>query len=138
MERIEHCVSFLVNKAAQGVSRRARDALAAHGVTPAQFAVLMALWERDGQSGAEVGARLQIDSATVTGVLDRLEAAGLVERRACPADRRVQRLHVTTRGRAARPALEAAMDEVNAAVARDLGADAPLVWAALRRMGERA
>ncbi len=136
MDRVEDCISFLVNKAAQSVSRRARDGLAAHGVTPTQFALLKVLWERDGQCGADVGARLMVDSATMTGVLDRLEAAGLVERQACAGDRRVQRLHVTGRGHAVRPELEAAMEQVNEDVARELGGAAPAVWSALRRLGE--
>jgi MarR family transcriptional regulator, organic hydroperoxide resistance regulator len=136
MDRIEDCVSFLVGKAAQQVARRARDRLAPHGVTPVQYAVLRALWERDGQSGAELGARLAIDSATTTGVVDRLEAAGLLARRPDPGgDRRVHRAVLTDRARALQPALDAAMDGLNAEVAAELGADAATVWAALRRLG---
>jgi MarR family len=76
--RLEDCISFLLAKAGQQVARRARENLKAHGVTPTQYAVLKALWGQDGQSGAEIGARLVIDSATATGVLDRLQAAELV------------------------------------------------------------
>src|ERR1041384_6232386 len=99
MNRIEDCISFLLGKAAQEVSRRAREALAPCEVTPVQYAVLRALWEEDGRSGAELGARLVIDSATITGILDRLEAAGLVRRRADPADRRINRAFLTPAGR---------------------------------------
>ena len=99
MERIDECISFLAGKAAQTVSRLARERLAPFGVTPVQYAVLQVLWEQDGQSGAEIGARLVLDSATITGVLDRLESLGLIERTADRADRRVQRIRLTAAGR---------------------------------------
>jgi DNA-binding MarR family transcriptional regulator len=136
MDRLEDCISYLVSKAAQQVSRRARDRLAPFAVTPTQYAVLKVLWDRDGQNGAELGARLQIDSATVTGVIDRLAASGLLERRADGDDRRVQRLFLTARGRALNAPLDAAMDDLNAEMRGLLGGEAPAVWSALRRLGD--
>lgn len=136
MDRVEDCISFLAGKAAQRIARRARDKLAASGVTPTQYAVLKVLWEGDGRSGAELGARLLMDSATITGVVDRLEAAGLVERRPHEEDRRVHSLFLTRRGEAARAPLDAAMDALNDEVAREVGRGAPALWAALRRLGE--
>ena len=136
MDRIEDCISFLVGKAAQQIARRARDKLAPHGVTPVQYAVLHALWEQEGRSGAEIGARLSIDSATATGVIDRLEAAGLLLRRADPEDRRVHRLFLTGRGRSLRAPLDAAMDGLNAEVWAGMGrAEAAALRASLRRLG---
>lgn len=136
MDRVEDCISFLVNKAAQQVTRRARDKLAAYGVTPVQYAVLKVLWEQDGRSAAELGARLVIDSATITGVVDRLEAAGLLRRRPDPEDRRVHRLFLTTQGRNLRAPLDEAMDQLNAEVRESLGGEAASLWSALRRLGE--
>ncbi len=136
MDRIEDCISFLVGKAAQQVSRRARDVLAPYGITPVQYAVLHALWEQDGRSGAELGVRLAIDSATTTGVIDRLEAAGLINRRPDNHDRRIHRAVLSERGRALQPALDSAMDKLNADIAADMGPDeATALWAALRRLG---
>jgi MarR family transcriptional regulator, organic hydroperoxide resistance regulator len=135
MERVEDCISFLVNKAVQQVTRRAREKLAPFKVTPTQYAILKILWERDGQSGAEIGQRLVIDSATVTGVADRLEAAGLVRRVADPEDRRVQRLFLTGPARVLQAPLDAAMDGLNAEVRREMGTDGPALFAALRRLG---
>jgi len=136
VDRIESCISFLVGKAAQQITRRAREALAPHGVTPVQYAVLKILWQREGQSGAELGSRLALDSATVTGVLDRLEGAGLLERRSDDDDRRVNRLHLTPNGSALRKPLDAAMDRLNAQVTRELGERASSTWAVLRQLGE--
>jgi DNA-binding MarR family transcriptional regulator len=101
-----------------------------------QYAILKALWERDGQNGAELGARLVIDSATTTGIADRLEASGFVERRADGQDRRVQRLFLTKRGRLLQAPLDTAMDELNEEIRRELGSQAKGLWSALRQLGE--
>lgn len=136
MQRIEDCISFLVGKAAQKISRRARDKLAQYGVSPTQYAVLNVLWERDGQSGAELTDRLAIDSATITGVIDRLQAAGLLDRRPDPVDRRVQRLFLTSNGKALQAPLDAAIALLNQEVVGEMGDQAPGLWAALRRLGD--
>lgn len=114
MERIEECLSFLLGKAYQRVNQDAKRRLAPYGVTPVQYALLAVLWERDDRSGAELGERLLLDSATVTGVLDRLERAGLVLRRPDARDRRVNRIALTPRGRALRADLAREMDALDA------------------------
>lgn len=138
MERLEDCLSFLIGKAAQEVTRRSRKALAPYKVTPTQFAVLKVLWDGEGLSGAEIGSRLVLDSATITGLLDRTESAGLIERRADPeGDRRINRVFLTKAGRDLRAPLESAMDAVNAAFADELGPDeARRLWRALGRVGK--
>jgi DNA-binding MarR family transcriptional regulator len=113
VERIEECISFLLGKAYQRVQQAAKQSLAHHGVTPTQYALLCVLRERDGQTGADLGERLQLDSATITGILDRLERGGLIERRADLTDRRVNRIFATARTRDLQPAIDRAMDDVN-------------------------
>lgn len=135
LDRVEDCISFLIGKAAQQVTRRARERLAAHNVTPTQYAVLKVLWHEDGRSGAELSDRLVIDSATVTGVIDRLEAAGLLERRSDSADRRVQRLYLTARGHSLRQPLDTAMDRLNEEACAILGVDTEAIWQGLTRLG---
>ncbi len=136
MDRVEDCISFLIGKAGQQIARRAREKLSAHGVTPAQYAVLKVLWERDGQSGAELGGRLLIDSARGPGGADRLQAAGRRDRRPHGGDRRVHSLFLTVSGRALRVPLDAAMDQLNEEIAREMGEEAAALRAALRRLGE--
>ncbi|AKJ67908.1 hypothetical protein PATSB16_17660 [Pandoraea thiooxydans] len=134
MENIDTCVSFLSAKAAQAVARASRARLATHGVTPFQYAVLQVLWEEDGQSGAQLGNRLFADSATITGVLDRLEKLGLVVRRADAADRRVNLIFLTADGRRRQAELQAVMDGLNDEVAQHFGEQAPLLWALLEKL----
>ena len=135
MDRVEECISFLLSKAAQEVARRARAKLSPHGITPTQYAVLKVLWERNGQTAAEVGARLSIDSATITGVIDRLEAGAHLTRQADAGDRRIHRLLLTEQGRALHKPLDEEMDRLNAEVRQVLGAKASTLWGALRKLG---
>jgi len=121
MDRIEHCISFQIGKAAQQVSKRAKELLAPYGVTPVQYAALKCLSEVEGMSGAELGARIVLDSASITGVVDRLDAIDLVRRRPDPHDRRVHRLHLTKKSLSLLAALDQAMDELNEHAARILG-----------------
>jgi DNA-binding MarR family transcriptional regulator len=134
MDKIEDCISFLLGKAQQRVMRRAKELLAEREVTPVQYASLCVLWEQDGQTGAELGGRLVIDSATMTGIVDRLERSGLVERRADTEDRRIYRLFVTSRGRNLRPQLDSAMDKLNHEVAELLGQNTPRFHRMLRKV----
>jgi DNA-binding MarR family transcriptional regulator len=138
VERIEECISFLMSKAAQSIARRAREGLAAHGVTPVQFAALCVLWERDGLSCADLCSRLVLDSATMTGIVDRLESAGSVVRRPDPdGDRRVNRIYLTEEGMSLRRPLNKVMDAINARIGAELGDGEPGLRAALERLNER-
>src|SRR3712207_4616327 len=78
--------------------RRAR----AHGMTRAQWMILVRLRRHDGLTQKALAEILEVEPITVGRLVDRLAARGLVARRADPADRRVWRLHLTT---AAAPAL---------------------------------
>lgn len=136
MDRIENCISFLLGKAYQQVNAAAKRRLLQHNVTPVQYAVLKVLWEQDAQSGAAIGERLQLDSATMTGVLDRLASAGLVERQADAVDRRVNRIVLTTHGRDLQELLDREMDALNADVFSQFPAeDAERLRAMLAQMG---
>jgi DNA-binding MarR family transcriptional regulator len=136
MDRIEDCVSFLLGKASQRVTRRARELLAGYDVTPVQYAALCVLWERDGQTSAELGARLAIDSATMTGIIDRLERAKSIERRGDKTDRRIHRLHLTAQGRDMRAPLDDAMERLNSEIAGLLGEQSGRFHHMLRQVGE--
>ncbi len=79
-------------------SREAERHLAGLGVTPAQFDVIATLGNTDGLKCSELSENTLITKGTLTGVIDRLEAKGLVERRDDPEDRRVHRIRLTADG----------------------------------------
>ncbi|MGZ3441521.1 MAG: MarR family winged helix-turn-helix transcriptional regulator [Polyangia bacterium] len=70
------------------------------GLTYPQYLVLMVLWENDGCSVHEIGQRLYLDSGTLTPILKRLDAAGLVRRERRPQDERSVANFLTRAGRA--------------------------------------
>ena len=70
------------------------------GLTYPQYLVLMVLWEHDGASVHEIGERLYLDSGTLTPLLKRLDAAGLVRRERSPEDERAVDNYLTRAGRA--------------------------------------
>src|SRR5918999_1618942 len=83
--------------------RRVSAAVAAElktlGLSIPQFDVLSTLTEREGLTQQELAQRLYVTKGNVSGLIDRLVEAGLVERRASPGDRRSHALHLTRDGR---------------------------------------
>src|SRR5262245_30224349 len=92
-------LGFLVSE----VSRLTREQfnVVAHeiGLTLAQARAMAYLARNEGISQVELSALLEIQPITLLRQIDRLEAAGLVERRPHPTDRRAQQLHLTPRSR---------------------------------------
>jgi DNA-binding MarR family transcriptional regulator len=83
----------------QLVERQIVAVLNRHGLTLPQFDVIATLRFSEGCTQQELAERLLVTKGNVTGVLDRLEALGWVERRPDPQDRRANRLHLTAAGR---------------------------------------
>jgi MarR family transcriptional regulator, organic hydroperoxide resistance regulator len=69
-------------------------------LTYPQYLVMLVLWERDERTVSEIGARLFLDSATLTPLLKRLEAAGLVTRTRSNRDERQVVVALSPAGRA--------------------------------------
>ena len=74
-----------------------------YGMTRAQWAVLLQVDRREGLKQSELAEALDIQPITLTRLVDRLCANGLIERRADPNDRRAKQLYLTT---AARPLID--------------------------------
>jgi MarR family transcriptional regulator for hemolysin len=77
------------------------------GISRAQWAVLLRLDRSEGLKQSELAEILDLQPITLTRLLDRLAANGLIERRADPNDRRANRLYLTP---AARPLLKQLSD----------------------------
>lgn len=72
------------------------------GLTYPQYLVLMTLWAEDGQSVGQIGGALGLDSSTLTPLIKRLEAMGLVTRRRDPEDERRVLVTLTETGQTLR------------------------------------
>jgi MarR family transcriptional regulator, organic hydroperoxide resistance regulator len=91
---------FALYAASRAVTARYRPMLDELGVTYPQYLVLMLLWEEDGQTVGQLGNRLALDSGTLSPLLKRLTAAGLVTRHRRADDERSVSVRLTDEGRA--------------------------------------
>ena len=90
---------YAASRATTSVYRPMLDEL---GVTYPQYLVLLVLWERDGRGVREIGEQLDLDSGTLSPLLKRLEAIGLIERQRRADDERRVEIHLTDAGHALR------------------------------------
>ncbi|MDC5807072.1 MarR family transcriptional regulator [Vibrio europaeus] len=96
---LENQVCFPLYSASNAVIRTYRPLLDSLDLTYSQYLVMMVLWESDGISVKDIGARLHLDSGTLTPVLKRLEAKGFVVRGRSELDERVRVLKLSEEGR---------------------------------------
>ena len=91
--RLDNQLCFALYSTSLAMTRLYKPLLGAMGLTYPQYLVMLVLWERDGLMVSELGERLSLDSGTLTPLLKRLEAAGLVARLRTVEDER--RVHIT-------------------------------------------
>lgn len=107
------CLCFQFASLSRSISRAYRERIAPYGLTQAQFFMLIALYEEDGALPSRLAEKTHLDRPTVTGLIDRLERDGWVERRMDPGDRRSLRVFLTSKALEHREDLMAVYDEVN-------------------------
>lgn len=116
---LENQVCFALAVASRSVIALYRPVLEPMGLTHPQYLVMLALWERAPLSVKDLAGLLQLEPATLSPLLKRLEAAGLVERRRGTADERSLAVTLTDDGRA----LRAQAEKIPAAIVERLGMD---------------
>jgi MarR family 2-MHQ and catechol resistance regulon transcriptional repressor len=90
----------VLSRAYTAVEAHVKADIARHGLTPAEFGALEALYHKGPMLLGEVKQKLLISSGGITYVIDRLEAKGLAERRSCREDRRACYAALTPDGEA--------------------------------------
>lgn len=96
---VDHCIFLQLSNAGRLAVRFLSQRVSGLNITPVQAMVLGFLNDEDRITSGELGKKADLDSATLTGILDRLEAAGLIERKGNPNDRRAIQIHLTEKGR---------------------------------------
>ena len=117
--RLDRQVCFALSVAARSVVALYRPVLEPMGLTHPQYLVMLALWERSPRSVKDLSATLALDPGTLSPLLKRLEAAGLITRRRELADERVLAVTLTEAGRR----LRAEAEKVPPAIVARLGID---------------
>jgi len=99
----ENYICFKLNKVRRKIHRYYESKLAPFNITPVQFYVLSALWDKDKIKFKDLAHRLDMDGSTLTGILDRLEKRGFIERKQDPEDRRSVLVYLTAESKEIRP-----------------------------------
>jgi DNA-binding MarR family transcriptional regulator len=98
MDNVEDCIIFQLAKAYQKAHGLFKKRLLPYELTPIQHLILEALWLEDGISQKDIGTRLVLDRATLSGVLDRMSAGGWIIKEQDPDDKRTLRICLTEKG----------------------------------------
>jgi DNA-binding MarR family transcriptional regulator len=98
--RLDDQLCFALYSATNALKKVYRPVLTSLGITYPQYLVMMVLWERDDMTVSAIGDRLFLDSATLTPLLKRLEALGLVRRERAKEDERQVMVRLTDTGKA--------------------------------------
>src|SRR5689334_3224875 len=109
---------FLLNVAQRRLQRFVAAQTRDGGVTAAQSGLLFVLGRADGALMGEAGAALDLGMPGISGLAERMVEAGLIEKRADPADGRAWRLFLTASGRKALARTKARVAELNARLAQ--------------------
>ncbi|MET1082361.1 MAG: MarR family transcriptional regulator [Burkholderiales bacterium] len=96
---LENQVCFALAVASRSVLALYRPILEPLGLTHPQYLVMLALWEHSPRSVKEIGAALQLEPATLSPLLKRLEATGYIRRERSTVDERVLDITLTDAGR---------------------------------------
>ncbi|TKT74859.1 MarR family transcriptional regulator [Aquamicrobium sp. LC103] len=99
-ERVEG-LGLLVHDAARLMRRRFEESASGHGLSAAQWRLLVRLVKAEGVAQARLAALLEIEPISVSRLLDRMEEGGWIERRPDPSDRRVRTVFATDKSREA-------------------------------------
>jgi DNA-binding MarR family transcriptional regulator len=126
--KLANQLCFAVYSTAHAFNRIYKPLLDPLGLTYPQYLVMLILWDEDEVTVKELGQRLHLDSGTLTPLLKRLEAAGLLTRRRSAADERRVVIALTEAGQE--------LNQKAAAIPRELLCATGLDLAALARMRE--
>ena len=116
---LEDQLCFALYAASRAMTARYRPLLDAINLTYPQYLVMMLLWEEDNQTVGQLGARLSLDSGTLSPLLKRLTSAGLVTRHRRVEDERSVAIALTDDGRALKDKATAISEEIICALDMD-------------------
>ena len=129
----EDCVVFLLAKAYQRAHGIIKERLKPLGLTPLQQLILGVLMAEDGLSAGEIGQRLVLDSATLSGTLERMVEKGWIVKEVDPDDRRALRIFLSDKARNLDASLGQAREQVNQEILAELSLEEKILLKRLLR-----
>ncbi|AFM23070.1 MarR family winged helix-turn-helix transcriptional regulator [Desulfomonile tiedjei] len=129
----QDCIVFLLAKAYQKAHANIKKRLNAYGLTPVQTLVLEAVVSEEGLSAGDLAGKLVLDSATLSGVLDRMAEKDWISKKTDPDDKRVLRIYLTEKAKSLSEDLFREREEANREILRDLSLEERLLLKRLLR-----
>ncbi|MBK5101065.1 MAG: MarR family transcriptional regulator [Desulfobacteraceae bacterium] len=120
MTQYEDCIIFLLAKAYQKAHGNFKQHLLPYGITPVQHLILEALWVEEGLTASEIGKRLVLDNATLSGMLDRMSEKGWVLKATDDTDKRFIRIYLTDKANKLKPSILAKREKSNEEILESL------------------
>lgn len=131
-----HCINYLLSVSQHEVNQRFSTLLSPYHVTPAQYGVLNCLWLYDLHTPTEIAQKLQLKTTTISGILDRMQTQGLIERVLNPNDNRSLIVVLTPLSEEIRDDVIKASDQLNDEYMSDFSAEEKeILFSALRKIG---
>jgi DNA-binding MarR family transcriptional regulator len=113
MEDLRDHICFNIGRVMRKVYEHYESRLAPFNLTTPQYMVFNALWMGDGITIGDLGQRVSLDGSTITGILDRMEKNGYVERRPNDEDRRSALVYLTEQAHEVGPQIVKFADELD-------------------------
>lgn len=117
------CINFLLTRTQKTVAQYFTEKISDCDVTPVQYAVLSCLWDNDFQLPSQIAQTLNLDSSSITGLLDRMENKGLLKRIPNSEDRRALHVILTPKGKDLRDPLDERINEAHKEVLSTLSVE---------------
>ncbi|MEE8540811.1 MAG: MarR family transcriptional regulator [Desulfobacterales bacterium] len=133
MKAYDDCIVFLLAKAYQKAHAQLKKRLSPYGLTPIQSLILADLWGEDGISASEIGKRLTLDPATLSGVVDRMISGGWIGKISDPEDKRVHRIFLTEKSKNLQPEILAERNQANEEVLEQMNVEEKMLFKRLLR-----
>lgn len=113
------CINFLLTIAQHEVFLIFSENLSHYGITPGQYGVLACLWKDQTLTPKEIATILRVENSTISGVLDRMQKRGLIDRVLNPNNRRSISVKATDEGWALKEPIQKMIEELNEQVLRN-------------------
>ena len=120
MAQYEDCIIFLLAKAYQKAHGNFKQHLLPHGITPVQHLILEALWDEEALTATEIGKRMTLDNATLSGILDRMSEKGWIVKATDDVDKRSIRIYLTGKAKKLKSSLLAKRKKSNKEILSNL------------------
>ena len=124
-------INYLIVQVCKAHRARTGELLSQLDMHPGQEMILVTLWREEGLTLSQLAERLNVRPPTVTRMVQRMEEAGLLERRACESDQRVSHIRATEKGKGLEPKIKGIWRQVEQEVTSDMTDEERLLF---RRM----